>query len=321
VFTQGGDFPAYGADAVRFGLLAMSSTQDVRFSEEKVAQGRQLANKLWNASRLVLLRVPDDLPESRAAAVEDAWILSRLQRAKAATARAFEAFEFHRAALGLYDFVYGDLCDWYLELIKPRLYADDNAEVAAVALHVLSETLALAHPVIPFVTEEIWGFVPGAEGLLMARPFPGPDAALVDEAAEAELARAIEAVQELRGWRDRAGAAPGRTLEARLDAEGYERTADAVARLGRLEWTANGTEPVASVPVPGGTIAVLTSDAVDTEAEARRAAAARERLEAEIRRAEGKLANERFVARAPEAVVQAERDKLARLREELRALG
>ena len=90
VFEQGGDFPAYGADAVRFGLLAMSSSQDVRFNEDKVAQGRQLANKLWNASRLVLLRAPDELPEPRATTVEDAWILSRLQRAKAATERAFE---------------------------------------------------------------------------------------------------------------------------------------------------------------------------------------------------------------------------------------
>src|SRR4051794_26583583 len=251
VFEQRGDFPAYGADAVRFGLLAMSSSQAVRFNEDKVAQGRQLANKLWNASRLVLLRVPAELPEPRAAAVEDAWILSRLQRAKAAAARALETFEFHRAALGLYDFVYGDLCDWYLELIKPRLYAEDNAEVAAVALHVLSETLALAHPVIPFVTEEIWGFVPGAEGLLMAHPFPAPDEALLDEAAEAELARAIEAVQELRAWRDRVGAPPGRTLEARLDAEGYERNADAVARLARVVWTANGKSPHASVPLPG----------------------------------------------------------------------
>jgi len=198
----------HGADAVRFGLLAMSSTQDVCFNEDKVAQGSQLANKLWNASRLVLLRAPEDLPEPRAATVEDAWILSRLQRAKAATERAFETFEFHRAVLGLYDFVYGDLCDWYLELIKPRLYADDNAGVSAVALHVLSETLALAHPVIPFVTEEIWSFVPGAEGLLMAQPFPAADESLIDDAAEAEIARAIEAVQGLRTWRDRVGAAP-----------------------------------------------------------------------------------------------------------------
>src|SRR5215210_1059101 len=310
VFEQGGDFPAYGADAVRFGLLAMSSSQDVRFNEDKVAQGRQLANKLWNASRLVLLRAPAELPEPRAATVEDAWILSRLQRAKAATARALETFEFHRAALGLYDFVYGDLCDWYLELIKPRLYAEDNAEVAAVALHVLSETLALAHPVIPFVTEEIWSFVPGAEGLLMVQGFPAADPALVDDAAEAEIGRAIEAVQELRGWRDSVGAPPGRTLEARLDAEGYGRTGEAVARLARVEWTANGTEPVASVPVPGGSVAILASDAVDTEVEARRAAEQRKRLEAEIARAEGKLGNQGFVAKAPAHVVDGEREAL-----------
>jgi valyl-tRNA synthetase len=315
-----GEFPAYGADAVRFGLLAMSSSQDVRFNEDKVAQGRQLANKLWNASRLVLLRAPDALPEPKATTVEDAWILSRLQRAKAATERAFETFEFHRAVLGLYDFVYGDLCDWYLELIKPRLYAEDNAEVSAVALHVLSETLALAHPVIPFVTEEIWSFVPGAEGLLMAQPFPAADESLVDEAAEAEIARAIEAVQELRGWRDRVGAPPGRTLAARLDAEGYDRTADAVARLARVEWSANGTQPVATVPVPGGSIAILTSDAVDTEAEAKRTAQQRTRLEDEIARSEGKLANRGFVDKAPAQVVEAEREKLARLRSELEAL-
>jgi valyl-tRNA synthetase len=320
VFEQGGDFPAYGADAVRFGLLAMSSSQDVRFNEDKVAQGRQLANKLWNASRLVLLRAPEDLPEPRAVTVEDAWILSRLQRAKAATERAFETFEFHRAVLGLYDFVYGDLCDWYLELIKPRLYADDNAEVSAVALHVLSETLALAHPVIPFVTEEIWSFVPGAEGLLMVQPFPAADESLIDDAAEAEIARAIEAVQGLRTWRDRVGAAPGRTLEARLDAEGYGRTRDAVGRLARVEWSANGTQPVATVPVPGGSIAILTADAVDTAAEAERSAKARKRLEGEIARAEGKLGNRGFVDKAPAQVVEAEREKLARLRAELEAL-
>ncbi len=321
VFEQGGEFPAYGADAVRFGLLAMSSSQDVRFNEDKVAQGRQLANKLFNASRLVLLRVPDELPEPRAVTVEDAWILSRLQRAKVAMEKAFEDFEFHRAALGLYDFVYGDLCDWYLELIKPRLYADDNAEVSAVALHVLRETLALAHPVIPFVTEEIWSYLPGSTDLLMAGPWPTPDSDLVDEAAEAELARAIAAVQELRAWRDRVGAKPGASLEARLEAEGYDRTADAVARLARVTWTENGTAPAATVPIPGGNVAILASDAVDTEAEAKRAAAERTRLKAEIERAQRKLGNEAFVAKAKAEVVQAERDKLARLQSELDSLG
>ena len=158
VFAEGGEFPAYGADAVRCGLLAMSSAQDVRFSEEKVAQGQQLTNKLWNASRLILLRVD---PEARArrvrpATVEDRWILSRLERAQGrrSTPR-IERFDFSHAALALYDFVYGELCDWYLELVKPRLYAGRAGDARATLLHVLTETLALAHPIIPFVTEEI----------------------------------------------------------------------------------------------------------------------------------------------------------------------
>jgi valyl-tRNA synthetase len=233
---------------------------------------------------------------------------------------AIEGFEFHRAALGLYAFVYDDLCDWYLELLKPRLYADDNRAAAELALHVLGETLALAHPVIPFVTEEIWSFVPGADGLLMAHSWPAVDDGLIDADAEAQLARTIAAVQELRGWRDRVGAAPGKPIPARLEADGYEATAELLARMARMEWSPDGGEPVASVAVPGGTVAVLPSSAVDLEAEARRAAERRALLEAEIGRAEGKLGNQGFVAKAPEHVVQAERDKLARLRAELDAL-
>jgi valyl-tRNA synthetase len=314
----------HGADGTRFGLLAMSSTQDVRFSEEKVAQGRQLANKLFNASRLVLLRTPagvalTDAPP-RPQTVEDAWILARLQRTKAATARAIEAFEFHRAALGLYDFVYGELCDWYLEIVKPRLYADDNEDVAGFALHALAETLAIAHPVIPFVTEEIWSHVPGADGLLMERSWPSPDESLVDPEADAELVRAIAAVQALRGWRDSVGAAPAATLPARLEADGYARTAAHVARLARCEWTSDGGEPAATVAIPGGTVAVLPSDAVDLGAAARRIEERRAWLETEIARADEKLANEGFVSKAPAAVVDAERAKLARLREERDAL-
>src|SRR4051794_9923034 len=325
VFAQGGDFPGYGADAVRFGLLAMASTQDVRFNEERVAQGRQLANKLYNACRLVLLRVPAGVTLPRAApapaAVEDAWILSRLQAAKAEVADAVEGFEFHRAALGLYDFVYGELCDWYLEMVKPRLYAQDNAAAAEFALHVIAETLALAHPVIPFVTEELWSHVPGADGLLMAHGWPEPDTALRDPGVEEELGRAIAATQELRGWRDRVGAAPGKPVPARLQAGGYERVADHVSRLARVEWSADGGDPVATVGVPGGTVLMLASDAVDLEAEQRRARQRADTLRGEIARAEGKLSNQGFVAKAPPPVVQAERDKLERLRRELSELA
>ncbi len=319
-----GEFPAYGADAVRFGLLAMSSAQDVRFNEEKIAQGQALANKLWNASRLVLLRVdPDARPQARPRTTEDRWILSRLQRAIAGVDADVEAFDFSHAALRLYDFVYGELCDWYLELVKPRLYAHEDpghGDVSATLLHVLERTLALAHPMIPFVTEAIWSHLEGADGLLAAQRARPADDALNDPEAEASLERVVAAVQALRRWRDQVGARPGLVLEGRLAAEGYEGTADSVARLARFAFTADGGEPAASISVPGGAVELLASEEVDLEAAVRRRERRRESLEAEIARAQRKLANEGFVAKAPPAVVQAEREKLDGYRAELAAL-
>jgi valyl-tRNA synthetase len=317
-FKEGGSFPAYGADAVRWGLLAMSSGQDVRFSEEKIAQGQQLTNKLWNAARLVLLGVGAG---ARAAisprTVEDRWILSRLARAQADVASRIEAYELSHAALRLYDFVYGELCDWYLELVKPRLRAGEP-ELAATLLYVLTETLVLAHPLIPFVTEEIYAHVPGAEGLLAGRRSAG--APPVDEPAEQALDQVIKAVQALRGWRDDAGVKVGVQVAARLYAPGYEDTAEHIARLARLSLSEDGGEPIVAVPVPGGTIEILPSSEVDPKAAEQKRAAERVKLLAEIERAESKLSNGGFVSKAPAAVVQAERDKLKRLRAELEAL-
>ena len=310
----------HGADGVRFGLLAMSSSQDVRYSAEKVAQGGQLANKLWNASRLILLGVPEDArPEPRTRTIEDRWILSRLQRATDATARRIETFDFSHAALGLYDFVYGELCDWYLELVKPRLYQGE-ADAAATLLHVLERTLALAHPVIPFVTEEIWSYLPGAEGLLAGGRFPTVDENLVDAEAEARLERLIGAVTALRGWRETVGAPAREVIPARLEAAGYDATLEHVARLARFAFDGAGGDAIASVTIPDGTVHVLPTDVVDLEAAAQRRRDARAKLESELERAQAKLANDGFVAKAPPAVVQAERDKAQRLREELDAL-
>jgi valyl-tRNA synthetase len=318
-FPQGGDFPPYGADAVRWGLYAMSSAQDVRFSEEKVAQGLQLTNKLWNASRLILLRID---PQTRAAinpsTVEDRWILSRFERARASIRSRIESYDFAHAALELYDFIYGELCDWYLEIVKPRLYAREPS-ASETLLHVLVQTLALAHPIVPFVTEEIYSYVPGASGLLAAG-LPESEDGVIDEWAEESLAQVIDAVRALRGWRDEAGVKVGATLPARLVAEGYAATAEHVARLGRLSFSSDGGDPVASVPVPGGAIEILASDELDLDAAQRKRDAERPRIEAEIERSERKLANQGFVEKAPPAVVQAERDRLARLKAELEAL-
>jgi valyl-tRNA synthetase len=329
VFSEGGDFPAYGADAVRWGLLAMSSGQDVRFNEEKIAQGRQLTNKLWNAARLILLRVDPDaraeMPSSREGlAVEDRWILSRLARVQAEVAERIAQFDFAKAAQELYDFVYGELCDWYLELIKPRLEAGD-AGLAATALYLLTETLSLAHPVIPFVTEEIYRHLPGAAGLLAARVDPaaagggGGDGAR-DAEAERSLTDLIAAVTAVRAWRNSADVKPSVTLSARLEADGYAHTAAQLARLPKLAWSEEAGEPAAVIPIPGGQIAILPNDAVDLGAADAKRAAERTRLEAEIERAEKKLANAGFVAKAKPEVVAAEREKLARFQAELRAL-
>jgi valyl-tRNA synthetase len=321
-----GEFPAYGTDAVRWGLLAMSSGQDVRFNEEKIAQAQQLTNKLWNASRLVLMRVDQSVrAEARPQAPEDHWILARLQRAQAAVGEAIDSFEFSRAALSLYDFVYGELCDWYLELVKPRLY-DGDADTAATLLHVLTETVTLAHPLIPFVTEEIYSYIPGSEGLLAAR-VGGRDqisSSVLDAGSEDEVQRAIAAIQAVRGWRDAAEVKASAVLPARLRAEGYGQTVEHLARLGRLEFVADTSadeQPAtAAIVINGGVIEILASGDVDLEAATRKRDAKRKELESEIKRAEGKLSNKGFVAKAPESVVAAERAKLEALRAELEAL-
>jgi valyl-tRNA synthetase len=310
---EGGDkYPAYGADAVRFGLLAMSSTQDVRFSEEKVAQGRALANKLFNASRLILLKADGDVAAASPQTLEDRWILSRLQRAIGDAHAAVGDFEFHKLSLGLYDFVYGELCDWYLELFKAR---ETDADLSATALFVLRETLALCHPVIPFVTEELWSHVPGADGLLAGGRLPQPDATLIDTEAEAEFGHVVDAVTAIRAWRDGAGVRPGDRLPAALP-EGLEPAA--VAHLARLDL--DGARDGEHATVLTSTGAVEIWGGVDPAEEARKRESQRKELESEIARAEGKLANAGFVSKAPEAVVQAEREKLERLRTELETL-
>jgi valyl-tRNA synthetase len=321
----------HGADAVRFGLLAMSSSQDVRYSAEKVRQGQALANKLFNATRFALLRIAGlpgvELggiqPAPRPTTIEDRWILSRLQEILADTAARIEDYDFSHAALGLYDFVYAELCDWYLEIVKPRLASErePDRDLVATLLHILRQTAALAHPVIPFVTEELWSYLDHSGELLAGSPYPRADTSLIDRDVEIELERAIEAVTLIRGWRNSVNAPPGALVDARIEANGYESTAGILASLARLRLNVDATvASVASITVPCGTVEVLSTEGLDLAATERRRAAARAKLEGEIARVEGKLANAGFVQRAPAEVVEGERAKLARLRGELEAL-
>jgi valyl-tRNA synthetase len=314
----------HGADALRFGLLVMSSTQDVRYSPEKIEQGQGLANKLFNVSRLVVLSIDQQaLAQARPGAIEDRWILSRLVRIDRQLRDRLDGYDFSHAALDLYDFIYGELCDWYVELVKPRLREDDHTALDSTLRFVLRETLALAHPLIPFVTEEMWAYVRDeGEGLLAGHVRSRLPDTLLDPDAEAALARVIEACQAVRSWRNSVGVAPGAWVVARIDADGYEEVAHLVATQARLELRerdSNGVEPQASVPVPGGAIAIL--EGVDREAHEQRAAKRAQKLQAEIARAKGKLENASFIANAPAAVVAKERAKLAALERELEELG
>jgi valyl-tRNA synthetase len=229
------------------------------------------------------------------------------------------------AALELYEFVYGELCDWYLELVKPR-FTNESADpaqrdaLASTLLYVLTETLALAHPVIPFVTEAIWPHVPGTEGMLVARHAPEAQPQRRDAEAENQIGALIGAVQEVRGWRDAAAAPAGAKLPARISSEQLQPISELVARMARLDLEADEASAVASVPVPGGAIEILEGGAVDPAAAKARIEKQRAALQAELEKAKAKLENQGFVSKAPAAVVDAERAKVAQLEAELRAL-
>jgi valyl-tRNA synthetase len=306
------EIDVHGADALRFGLLAMSSTQDVRYSDAKVQQGRDLANKLWNASRLILLNAAETEARPTPERVEDRWILSRLERTIASVTEKLDTYDFAHAATEAYGFFWSELCDWYLEIAKPRLY-DGEAEVSANLLWVLERTLALLHPLMPFVTEEIWSYHPSRRGHLAVHRFPGADESLFDPDAEAKVGRGIELTGRLRAWRDMVEAPAASQLSARVEGE---RPQEFVGRLARFEFTEDGGDPIASV----GSVRVLASAEIDAGAVAARLEKRREELRSEVARAEGKLANEKFVARAPTELVEEERAKLERYRTELEEL-
>jgi valyl-tRNA synthetase len=307
------EIDVHGADALRFGLLAMSSTQDVRYSDAKVQQGRDLANKLWNASRLILLNAAEVEPRPVGDRVEDRWILSRLERTIASVSEKLDAYDFAHAVQEGYAFFWSELCDWYLEIAKPRLY-EGEAEVAANLLWLLERTLALLHPIMPFVSEEVWSYHPSRQDHLAVHPFPQPDASLFDQAAEVEMAGAIDLTRHLRTWRDLVEVASKSTLPVRT----VDPLPEFVSRLARVEAADGGSSaPIASV----GTVQILASPEIDAEAVAVRLQRRREELRAEVARAEGKLANEKFVARAPTELVDEERAKLERYRAELEELA
>jgi valyl-tRNA synthetase len=266
----------HGADAVRYGLMKMTSTQDVRFSYGAVEEGWKLANKLWNAARLLLSGEGEEVT-ARPRFVEERWILARIDAVRAEVEEGLGDYRFFISANALYHLVFDDFCDWYAEAIKPRLYERDP-DTVTTALFALERVLTLLHPIMPHVTEEIWTQLPGREQHLIVSPWPEPDPTYADDLG------ALDRVQDAAAIYRRSG------VVASLEGD-ERRIFEAVVRPSRSD-----------------------DGAADREAEVTR-------LRKEAARAEGMLGNERFVANAPADVVEGEREKLARYRRELDALG
>jgi valyl-tRNA synthetase len=325
----------FGADATRF-TLARGATpgSDVAVSEEWAAGARNFCNKLWNATRFALLNgaVPGGArPAASALPAPDRWILSRLAAVTAEADDLFERFEFGKACDALYHFAWDEVCDWYLELAKPPLTgADEQAAAAtrAVLGTVLDVLLRLLHPLIPFVTDELWTALTGRDTVMTA-PWPGQrapgagqdrgeaagwDLSFSDPAAEAEIAALMRLVTQVRRFRSDQGLRPAVPVPAEL--AGIETTPlagheDRIRSLLRLAAPGAGFAPTATVQAEGVTVRLDTAAAIDVGAQRRRLEKDLAAARADVEAAERKLATPSFVERAPAAVVAKNRDRLA----------
>jgi valyl-tRNA synthetase len=343
----------FGADATRFTLARGSSPgSDVAVSEEWAAGARNFCNKLWNAARFVLRSgagTSAGLPPASALSAADRWILSRLAAVTAEVDDLFDRFEIGKACDALYHFAWDEFCDWYLELAKVPLWGshpheeqqpgDDQGAAAATAAvlgYVLDRLLRLLHPVMPFITDELWTHLTGRESVMVA-PWPGllapgvagaagPDAAAAparDLPAEAEIEALMRLVTQVRRFRSDQGLRPGQTVPAIL--AGIEATVLAghepeVRSLLRLAEPGPEFRPTASVQAEGVTVELDTAASIDISAERRRLEKDLAAVRADEQQTDRKLANPSFVERAPEAIVARSRDRLSTARAEIARL-
>ena len=308
----------HGADAVRFGLLLMASTQDVRFNEQRIQQGRQLATKLWNATRLVVDRggrAGQEAPQ-QPDLLGDRWICGHLRHTLNEASQMVGEYDFSALADLLYRTIFDGFCDWYLELLK---VGEGTPEVAG---YVLEQLLALASPVMPFVTEECYSLLPGSEGMLLTHPLP---VAPWDEDGSAynEGRWLIEAVTALRAYKSENGLKSRDPISVTLvKLKPFMLHKEAVAALGHVTWVDEAAPDARSIGLELGRLLVSRPDVViDTAEECARVDAKLAQTRAELERAERQLANEKFVGRAPENLVAAEREKAARFVDEIAELN
>ena len=329
----------YGADALRYALATGNSPgNDMRFSDEKIEAARNFANKLWNASRFVRMNLTIDevkLPEASALAKEDKWILNEFNKLVKSVTSALDKFEVGVALASVYDFTWDVFCDWYIELTKSRLSEKDtegNVTAQNVLAYVLTGTLKLLHPFMPFITEEIYQSLPHEDESIMISAYPAFDDALCFDADAEDMSKVIAAIKAIRARRNEMNIVPSRKAKVYIATKHTdafnEKTAVFFGRLASASEVEITDRPetfegvvsadnAVQIITDSATIFLPLADLVDTEKEIARLEGEQKKLNGEIERLEKKLSNEGFVAKAPAAVVDAERAKLAKYRENL----
>ena len=340
----------YGADALRFMLTTgITPGNDMRFKTDKLESARNFANKLWNASRFVIMNLQDedgsfremaDLTDLNSAALqdEDKWMISRVNDAVKYITETMEKFDLALAGQRAYDLIWNEFCDWYIEIVKGRLYGNDEQDkmvARAVLVKVLKDMLRLLHPFMPYITEEIWAYLPKEEAsadnpdnFLIKESWPiySEELAFPEETEKLEMAMAV--IKSIRNIRAEADAAPSRKLTAViLCADGKEPVVRAgeryitkIANITDITFAASKAdvpEEVMSAVVAGAEIFIPLDDIMDYEAELDRLRKEKKKLEGEVKRVVGKLSNEGFIKKAPEKVINEEKAKQVKYEEML----
>lgn len=317
----------YGADALRYALATGNSPgNDMRFSDEKIEAARNFANKLWNAARFVMMNLTIDkiaLPDEGDLAIEDKWILTKLKKTAAAVSQNLDRFEIGIALSILYDFAWDVYCDWYIELAKPSMNAENSKRsenTQNVLAYVLREILTMLHPFMPFITEEIYTNLPDADETIMLRRFTEADDIPSFPEEEGAMERVIDAIRAIRARRAEMNVPPSRKAKVTIVTNYPEAFGEAVYPFFERLASAQSVELCDSysddtavrIITDSAAIYMPLADIIDFEAEKKRLGTELDKVNGEIARLEGKLSNESFTSRAPAAIVDAEREKLAR---------
>ena len=328
----------YGADALRWFLSNGSAPgQDVRFSYTKMDAAWNFINKIWNASRFVIMNLDSDvelsLPEAFEWQLADKWILSRLNDTVRDVTRLFDSFEFGEAGRALYNFIWNDFCDWYIEMAKENLTGEDEKlkkNTQRILRYVLDQILRLMHPIMPFVTEKIWLSMPHDGASLVVAEYPVEHAEFDNQVAEKDMDNLIELIKAVRNSRSEVNAPMSSAIDILIKTKDddtrkvFENNVDYINRFchpKRLEIAADIEAPKLAMTsvITGAEVYLPLADLIDLNEEISRLQKEAKKLESEVTRGEKKLGNEKFVANAPEAVVAKEKEKLANYKQQLAA--